>query len=1167
MTAQEKEIKRKALHEQCERELKQQFENYFGPAARSQFKASFQRASRDLRVIKKDEDVPEEMNTPRRMYLRESEKLKLLPLPIVLRKEKEPKGVYLAHKGLGDKRLLPVVAIIDTLPAIEAVDLCDNRLTDLSLVPLMEKLVNMPTLLYLDLSFNDMDDSSVTIQKFIRSENCNLHTLLINASDVDDYECVNLCEALIENSTIHTLGLARNLIGNDEHMKSTDKARVLGGDGLAKMLCKNSTITSLDLEYNQLRLSGAVAIGKSLAENKSLKTLKLAYNSFGDLGTQWLGHSLKVNKSLQKIDLRSNSIVPRSACVLANALSQNDTLNELIIDESILGRVGAQAIAAAIQRSSLSSRVDKLLISFENCDCFKMTSDVFDPATPGGKWTLDLAEPYGAMIVEECMFLANYRAGCQILSLKYNKVDVPLERKQSSIDKQAFNLQRFTDESKKAASATIKKDFRAAAKSLESVLKEFRFSMPYKQRTRVVEKVCENWSSRASNKERSEDLHEVFLIEVFFALFIINDVDNSETMDVEEFIETLASLGYPDFDRSAAMLLMAEHDRDLSGTIDGSEFSMIMVKEFCRTDLPRGVMVDSVTKKPWELPPDGIVVIDVGFEIDAPSSFDVGSDDGIMTLIKGIQNAKTGEQKDILFSQACASPYFFLTAEQAQILFDDACGAGLSKLPLDMIISIMPQIVNEEQVNRFLDQNLNEKGKLSLRIRMGPLYNAFIGLATGHYFIDFEKILDTMGAKRLAALSVHESKATKVIGANTSQKGNGSNFRNEMKGVWGRQEPIAVDGQWFANPPNHGELRFDYVSTKRPLVGTLPLASHRLNRLVHKLELQTIIPIMEKLSELSDDARIKKKKKDDAKASAKALGVARDSPETVPNEGDDASEDDKILEVIKPKSPLSMALVKEQFYEYIATSYHHTDILGREIMRDVSRMNYNPDPDYRPPTPEVLSTGEKPSKRKVPEIYPYAYQKLLQLQVMMPTIYLSVSQAAELLYFFPSLGFLRVQFILSIFSHIVDIENFSMIYDLCLNKDEQRELLHRLGIMNVFDPLTPDREYSLDLRRWDHREWCKILIQLSIGEPGENWVNGGEYRWSKYDDPVPGWVLPAPWATRDEFDEPKGAKDGGPRRYGWLRATYTSTDEGCEANMVLRRHLRRKTLAGLKQLL
>ena len=50
-------------------------------------------------------------------------------------------------------------------------------------------------------------------------------------------------------------------------------------------------------------------------------------------------------------------------------------------------------------------------------------------------------------------------------------------------------------------------------------------------------------------------------------------------------------------------------------------------------------------------------------------------------------------------------------------------------------------------------------------------------------------------------------------------------------------------------------------------------------------------------------------------------------------------------------------------------------------MRDVSRMNYNPDPDFRPDTPDVLRGGAAPAKRTMPEIYPYAYRKLLELQV------------------------------------------------------------------------------------------------------------------------------------------------------------------------------------------
>ena len=81
---------------------------------------------------------------------------------------------------------------------------------------------------------------------------------------------------------------------------------------------------------------------------------------------------------------------------------------------------------------------------------------------------------------------------------------------------------------------------------------------------------------------------------MFFALFVINDVDMSGTMELEEFLATLEALGKPGFDPDAAKRLMDEHDKDESGSIDANEFGQIMLNEFCQTDLPRGDLVDAL---------------------------------------------------------------------------------------------------------------------------------------------------------------------------------------------------------------------------------------------------------------------------------------------------------------------------------------------------------------------------------------------------------------------------------------------------------------------------------------------------------------------------------------------------------------------------------------------
>lgn len=72
-----------------------------------------------------------------------------------------------------------------------------------------------------------------------------------------------------------------------------------------------------------------------------------------------------------------------------------------------------------------------------------------------------------------------------------------------------------------------------------------------------------------------------------------------------------------------------------------------------------------------------------------------------------------------------------------------------------------------------------------------------------------------------------------------------------------------------------------------------------------------------------------------------------------------------------------------------------------------------------------------------------------------------------------------------------------------------------------------------------YREMAKLLIQLSLREPGDNFKDA-EFRWTRYDESIPGWSVPAPWATRDE----SSGGEGGPRRHGWFSFEYETAGEG-----------------------
>lgn len=176
-------------------------------------------------------------------------------------------------------------------------------------------------------------------------------------------------------------------------------------------------------------------------------------------------------------------------------------------------------------------------------------------------------------------------------------------------------------------------------------------------------------------------------------------------------------------------------------------------------------------------------------------------------------------------------------------------------------------------------------------------------------------------------------------------------------------------------------------------------------------------------------------------------------------------------------------------------------------------------------------------------LFPLVYSKLLAVQVNLPGCYFSAKQVIEVLEHFPSADYMRVQAFISLFGRITDIENLYIILDVMMKLDEKLEVYHRLGILNVVDPIKIEREYRLDLRRWDHREFAKLLVKLAAIEPGDNWKDVS-YRWAKYDSPVPGWLLPMSWTLPDKKDNDGEIVDG-PRTHGWLFVTYVSDELGC----------------------
>ncbi len=63
------------------------------------------------------------------------------------------------------------------------------------------------------------------------------------------------------------------------------------------------------------------------------------------------------------------------------------------------------------------------------------------------------------------------------------------------------------------------------------------------------------------------------------------------------------------------------------------------------------------------------------------------------------------------------------------------------------------------------------------------------------------------------------------------------------------------------------------------------------------------------------------------------------------------------------------------------------------------------------------------------------------MQILFPSLYITVLQLKTLLeYFPPEEGYLRIQLIQALFSHIVDLDNMNIIIDEVLTFDERNEV-------------------------------------------------------------------------------------------------------------------------------
>ncbi len=196
----------------------------------------------------------------------------------------------------------------------------------------------------------------------LRSNDPTLTALDLSSRELTDADVIELCNALEKNTSLDTLDLDHNQIGDAgaQALAGSKTLTMLGlghnqiGDAGAQALAENKTPTVLDLGHNQIGDAGAQA----LAESKTLTVLDLGHNQIGDAGAK----ALAENKTLTVLDLEHNQISDAGA----KALAKSKTLTVLTLSHNQISDVAQKQVERQLAQNISQANALKSAIQSED---------------------------------------------------------------------------------------------------------------------------------------------------------------------------------------------------------------------------------------------------------------------------------------------------------------------------------------------------------------------------------------------------------------------------------------------------------------------------------------------------------------------------------------------------------------------------------------------------------------------------------------------------------------------------------------------------------------------------------------------------------------------------------------------------------------------------------
>eukprot|EP01038_Epipyxis_sp_PR26KG_P009185 gene9185-12389_t len=1084
------------------------------------------------------------VNSPRAVFLTGCLKRGLPPVTSALLRRRITSKINLSHMTIGNDYAQILATCIADLPYLEQLILSDNNLNDEGITPIVNAISLRNDLELLDLSENKIGLSAASaLRDFVGHQNCKLKVLRLSGADIDDQECALLVKELQYNSILKELDLSKNLIGKDENRNVVQPSFFTGAEALAKLLNnKTCQLEVLQLHWNMIRLESAVTLCHSLRHNDRLNHLDISYNSLGRKAADVLGAAIIQNKALKFLNIAHNGIDAAGCFTLLVGIRENKSIQTFIIDGNPMGEEGARMLVRLAKSDG-----SRLKISAKVCDFTVKSNSVKNLNAPGGEHRLNLSLPYERAVFLELLSIAAANPALEFTHFQYQdqhdhskaRPITPKKAQESKTPRgnsHAVGLVRYSQ-----AVEELSRDEEIEKFQSEAMSKLLGISCKY-----IIDKIMD-FDVKGFRSFQTKQLKQVMSR---LGIDNVPELIGSIRWALDPF-----DAGYIQFDEFASFIKQR-------GIISKHRIHEIMHTHF--------IGLSNEPNKRYVPPTKGIVTISIVEKLVLEGGKFPLSRHQCNQIIHVAENSSN--PLPLLIYALESFSLYLEEAKQIYSILSNKCD--------DFVLlqsKVVQAVYSTSDAILFIKAYAsNDLLKLKrLKQKLGNSYYTFLGIYSGFYSLDLSQDTDRVCMKRLIEQSIRVENSRKMSGKwDTSQNGNWNCFRNEIHYPVGNETPAellerSISPKYFYPLPNKGRLEFDFINSCRPskdmladiraidndqlidllLITRLIDDSDQQDRVLHKINELSLAQrrsflsngspywktelgrgqvvadnlysmyctLHERKESLKKATRREQARVNDVNTGNKG-GNKRRPKSFFTKKGShmfsvDSSSIDAGDEEIMEESfanIVELLVDKEKSKELTIQFRSASNIESKLFLQKANWIKRLHD---------VMLESNGSDEMKSAAILEFFETELMnvwiyckQLSVLLESFSIgSVSKS--------HIGSYRVELIVTVFDHIIDLHNFELII-MILSAEEQASIYCRIGMLNVFNPCKPEGTWVLDLVRWEERQMAKMLIHLNLVEVGENWINRG-FIYDHGFHSIQGWDLTVAW-----FEESNMPKKG-----------------------------------------